>query len=65
MANLKRYVEQVFVDVAMAGERSDSLSFSDDVNDMAKMFECSFVHVTFAEAYDFTETACAPTTINS
>lgn len=60
MENLERYLEQVFVDVAMAEERSDSLPLSEDVNDMVEMFECSLVDVTFAEAGEYTATACVP-----
>lgn len=60
MENLERNLEQVFVDVAMAEEGCDLLSLSDDFNDMAEAFECSFVDVAFAEAGEFTETACVP-----
>ncbi len=60
MENLERNLEQMFVDVAMAEEGYDLLSLNDDVNDMAETFECSFVDVTFAEAGEFTVTACVP-----
>jgi len=60
MENLERNLEQVFVDVAMAEEGCDLLSLSDDLNDMAETFECSFIDVAFAEAGEFTETACVP-----
>lgn len=55
----ERDIEQVFADAAMA-EGNIFASPTDDLKEAAETFECSFVDVTFAEAGEFTETACRP-----
>lgn len=55
----ERDIEQVFADAAMA-EGTISASPADDLKEAAETFECSFVDVAFAEAGEFTETACRP-----
>lgn len=59
MTKLERDLEQVFVDAAMA----EGLEFGDPLgtfDEAMQTLECSFVDVAFAEADDFTETACTP-----
>lgn len=59
MNRLERDLEQLFVDATMA-EGRDFGSPIAELDEAAEAFECSFVDVTYAEAGEFTTTACVP-----
>ncbi len=59
MTQFERDFEQVFVDAAMAEGREFGAPLG-TFDEAMQTWECTFVDVAFAEADDFTETACTP-----
>jgi len=59
MERLTTTLEDIFVDIAMA-EGQESPSLTEEIDEAAEAFECSLIDVAFAEAGDFTVTACVP-----
>ncbi len=59
MERLTTHIEDLFVDIAMA-EGLEFPTLAEELDEAAEAFECTFVDVAFAEAGDFTGTACVP-----
>lgn len=59
MERMERKLEELFADVAMA-EGQDFPPPLEELDEAVRDFECSFVDVAFAEAGDFTVSACTP-----
>lgn len=60
MERQERNLEELIVDATLAEGREYS-SPSEAMDEAAEYFECAFVDVAFAEAGEFTESACRPT----